>query len=77
MVSCDPDAGSVTLKDGTVLRGDVIVGADGIKSNLRKHVLGHEVQAQPTGFSAYRLMVQTSELEEDEAFCQFINHSHL
>jgi salicylate hydroxylase len=30
VVDCDPDEGAVTLKNGEVLRGDLIVGADGM-----------------------------------------------
>ena len=73
VASCDPDAGTVTLKDGTIIKGDVIIGADGIKSALRKDVLGHEVQALPTGLSAYRLVLPSADLEKDEDFRKVID----
>ncbi|KAJ4350334.1 uncharacterized protein N0V89_008955 [Didymosphaeria variabile] len=73
VVSCDPDAGTVILNDGSTMKADVIVGADGIKSALRKDVLGHEVQALPTGFSAYRLVLSSSDLEQDKDFRDVID----
>lgn len=73
VIACDPEAGIVTLKDGSTIKGSVIIGADGIKSALRKDVLGHEVQAQPTGFSAYRLVLPSSDLEQDKDFRDVIN----
>lgn len=68
VVACNVDTGVVTLKDGSTIQGDVIIGADGIKSALRKDVLGYEVQAEPTGLSAYRLLLSSSELEQDKEF---------
>lgn len=73
VTGCDPEAGVVTLKDGTAIQGDVIIGADGIKSALRKDVLGHEVQALPTGLSAYRLVLPSADLEQDEDFRKVID----
>ncbi|OAG11552.1 FAD/NAD(P)-binding domain-containing protein [Paraphaeosphaeria sporulosa] len=73
VVACDLDEGIVTLKDGSVIKGDVIIGADGIKSTLRKDVLGYEVQAEPTGFSAYRLVLPSSDLEQNKDFRDVID----
>ncbi|KAK1984885.1 hypothetical protein LZ30DRAFT_650758 [Colletotrichum cereale] len=70
---CDPEAGTVTLESGEVLTGDLIVGADGIKSVLRKSVLGKDVAAIPTGLSAYRLIIDSSELEQDKDFISVID----
>lgn len=63
VVDCNANVGTVTLGNGTVLRGDVIVGADGIKSVLRTTVLGREEKAKPTGLSAYRMLVPAAKLE--------------
>lgn len=73
VVTCDPNSGTVTLRNGTILEADVIIGADGIKSNLRREVIGHEIEARPTGFSAYRLIVTSSSLENDEEFSRVID----
>ncbi|KAK2049541.1 FAD/NAD(P)-binding domain-containing protein [Colletotrichum somersetense] len=70
---CDPEAGTVTLVSGEVFTGDLIVGADGIKSVLRKSVLGKDVAAVPTGLSAYRLVIDSSELEHEKDFTSVID----
>ncbi|KAK2055597.1 FAD/NAD(P)-binding domain-containing protein [Colletotrichum caudatum] len=70
---CDPEAGTVTLESGEVFTGDLIVGADGIKSVLRKSVLGKDVAAVPTGLSAYRLLIDSSELEQEKDFTSVID----
>ncbi|KAF2629062.1 FAD binding domain-containing protein [Macroventuria anomochaeta] len=62
--SCDCEEGKVTLEDGEVLEADLVIGADGIHSVLRTSVLGKEVKPKPTGFSAYRLMLPTTVLNE-------------
>ncbi|KAJ6015938.1 hypothetical protein N7540_010529 [Penicillium herquei] len=74
VVSCDPLRGVVVLGSGEELEGDLIVGADGIHSVLRKHVLQEELHPMPTGHSAYRLMIPTETLEKEEPeFCSKIN----
>ncbi|CAD0095558.1 unnamed protein product [Aureobasidium vineae] len=66
VVSCDCEAGVVTLEDNTTYQGDLIIGADGIHSVIREAVLeagNHElVHPTPTGVSAYRLLVETANL---------------
>ncbi|PVH98846.1 FAD binding domain-containing protein [Periconia macrospinosa] len=77
VIHCDCDAGTVTLESGEVLHGDIIVGADGIHSKIRTFVLGREVQAHPTGISAYRLMIPSAKLEEKSpGFFAKINPRH-
>ncbi|KAK5718426.1 hypothetical protein LTR15_008153 [Elasticomyces elasticus] len=73
VVSCDCEAGTVLLESGEQLRADLIVGADGIHSVIRGHVLDGNVKTVPTGLSAYRFMVSTSTLESHAAeFCGHI-----
>ncbi|THW01055.1 FAD/NAD(P)-binding domain-containing protein [Aureobasidium pullulans] len=66
VVSCDCETGTITLEDGTIYQGDLIIGADGIHSVIREAVLkagNHElVHPAPTGVSAYRLLVETTNL---------------
>ncbi|KAK0102122.1 hypothetical protein ONS96_006086 [Cadophora gregata f. sp. sojae] len=74
VVKCDCDEGSVELEDGRVLTGfDLIVAADGIRSNVRKFVVGKEVSSVRTGQSAYRMMVDASKVEEDEDIRKFLD----
>ena len=53
------DAVSVTLDDGQVLQTELLVGADGIKSVVRRHVLGDD-RPQFTGQVAWRCLVPTA-----------------
>lgn len=62
VVDCDPAEGVVRLKDGTTLKADLIIGADGIKSVIRNFVVGEERTAQPTGLSAYRMLIPALKL---------------
>lgn len=74
VVHCNPSSGTITLEDGEELTADLIVAADGIHSRLRTEVLGKSVEAQPTGLSAYRLMMSSTDLEERAP--DFFTHIH-
>ena len=56
----DKDGSPIVMRfdDGTSATADVVIGADGIHSNVRKYLLGNEA-AQPvfTGYVAYRGIV--------------------
>lgn len=49
------------LADGRQVRGDLLIGADGIKSAVRRRLLG-DTPAEFTGQSAWRIMVPTDNL---------------
>ncbi|KAJ2890851.1 FAD/NAD(P)-binding domain-containing protein [Zalerion maritima] len=61
----DPAAGTVTLEDGRVLTGDVIIGADGIRSTTGKAVFRSKIQTVDGGMSAYRCMISSAQLRAD------------
>ncbi|KAL4768214.1 2-polyprenyl-6-methoxyphenol hydroxylase [Aspergillus nidulans var. acristatus] len=66
VVHCDPINGTVETEKGERIYGDVIIGADGIHSVIRKYVLDDEITPLPTGHSDV--------LEEQEPeFCSKIN----
>lgn len=51
-------------------RGDVVIGADGIKSVVRRQMViasGHEDYPVPTGNAAYRLLIPKEKIEQDKA----------
>jgi salicylate hydroxylase len=74
VISCDPEKGIVSLDNETSYQGDLLVGADGIHSVLRDAVVGEGVsQPKPTGISAYRLLLETSELEKLTSFTSVID----
>ncbi|KAH6894469.1 hypothetical protein B0T10DRAFT_456699 [Thelonectria olida] len=63
VVDVDCEEGIVTLENGEKVRGDVIIGADGVHSAVRTAVLSEERKAIPTGISAYRMLIPTEKLE--------------
>lgn len=59
-----PDQASVLLSNGEVISGDVIVGADGIRSNIRRSIWG-DVPTKWSGRIVYRHIIDTSDLSHD------------
>ncbi|KAJ7081834.1 FAD/NAD(P)-binding domain-containing protein [Mycena belliarum] len=66
IVECDPERGTVTLKDGETIHADLVVGADGLRSVIRSHVVGATVTAPATGLSCFRSLIDASKLGEME-----------
>jgi 2-polyprenyl-6-methoxyphenol hydroxylase-like FAD-dependent oxidoreductase len=49
---------TVTTTDGEAERFDLVVGADGIRSSLRRHLFGADHGPRPTGFACWRMSVR-------------------
>lgn len=64
VVNYNPQAGSVTLQDGAVLKADVIVAADGVKSKAHIAILGYEQPAKLTRLSNIRFVLPTDKFKE-------------
>ena len=60
-----PETPSVTLASGEVVRGDLVVGADGIKSLTQRVVQGYTQPAELSGDAAYRIVIPAHKLLED------------
>jgi 2-polyprenyl-6-methoxyphenol hydroxylase-like FAD-dependent oxidoreductase len=50
----DPDGVDVTFSDGTSSRYDLVIGADGVRSQVRS-LLGIELETSPTGMGIWRV----------------------
>ncbi|PMB69556.1 6-hydroxynicotinate 3-monooxygenase [Beauveria bassiana] len=63
----DPEAPSITLRNGQVIHADLIVGADGVHSRAAEAVLQHKIEAIAPQHSniCYRFLIPASVLEED------------
>ncbi len=66
VVTCDQNADSaaVTLSDGSQVEGDIVIGADGIRSIIREQLFGPENPIF-TGNVAWRATVPVAELGRD------------
>lgn len=50
-VHADPPR--VELQDGTILKADMVIGADGPRSTVREAIVGQQDEEIPEGHSAY------------------------
>jgi salicylate hydroxylase len=65
---------SATLANGSIVRGDIVIGADGIKSTIRGHLLEDlSLKAIATGDAAYRIMLPRSVMEKDPELKKLID----
>ena len=68
VVSVDPQSATVTLKDGSRVTGDAVVGADGVHSIMRRHVPGGEhTSLFGSGKSGFRFMIRREDALRDPA----------
>lgn len=65
--SVDFKAPSVTLEDGEIVEGDVILCTDGLWSSTRSQFLGKPSRAILTGDLAYRIVIETKDLTGPDA----------
>ncbi|KAJ7856101.1 FAD/NAD-P-binding domain-containing protein [Mycena olivaceomarginata] len=67
IVSVDPKGVSVTLASGEMISGDLILGADGVKSTIRRNIFAGPSldDSLPTGDAVYRAIVPTAEMMKD------------
>ncbi len=61
---------AVTFNDGTSGRYDVVIGFDGIKSQIRQELFGREHDAVPSGGVAWRAALPAPEGLTGPVFCQ-------
>jgi 2-polyprenyl-6-methoxyphenol hydroxylase-like FAD-dependent oxidoreductase len=54
----DEEGAHVTFSDGSSGTYDIVVGFDGIRSHLRRHIFGEEFDPVYTGFAVWRLTVE-------------------
>jgi salicylate hydroxylase len=65
VVGYDADKGSITLANGSVHYGDLVIGADGVHSTAIRAVHGQSTHVEPTGWSVFRFLIPTEDLKND------------
>lgn len=65
VVSANVENTSVTLDDGSVMKADVLIAADGIRSVIQREVIGDSLVAKPSGHSAYRCLIPGEPIKAD------------
>lgn len=66
------DAVDLTLSDGTEERFDLLIGADGLHSNVRHRVFGpHETFERPTGLNVAACTLSGYRPREDDAYVMY------
>ncbi|KAJ7181492.1 FAD/NAD(P)-binding domain-containing protein [Mycena crocata] len=63
VVGCDSEAGTLELSDGQRFEGDLILGADGIGSTMRTHILGRVQKSIGSGRTIYRALIARATLD--------------
>jgi salicylate hydroxylase len=61
----DDDGVTLLLADGRRPRGDILIGADGLKSVIRAQIAGRAARADYTGDAAWRIVVPVEKLPKD------------
>ena len=56
----------IVCKDGTIIGGDLVVGADGLWSRCRESLVQDSEQPLPTGDLAYRIVLTLDQIEDPE-----------
>lgn len=77
VVAVDENFGArVKTKDGEWISGDVVIAADGIKSDIRRQIAehhGHRDFSSPTGDAAYRILIPKENMEHDKQALELLN----
>ncbi|KAK5124801.1 hypothetical protein LTR85_001514 [Meristemomyces frigidus] len=72
--SYDFESPSVSLTDGEVLKADLVICADGIKSSVRDVINGRPIAPQDTGDVAYRILVPAKPLLDDPTMAHLVKN---
>ncbi|KAJ2907051.1 hypothetical protein MKZ38_008619 [Zalerion maritima] len=72
VVDVDPAKATLTLENGTVVTGDVVIGADGVYSRARKYITDVEPKLFGSGKAAFRFLLPKNVIAEDPVTAPFV-----
>ncbi|KAJ7601866.1 FAD/NAD(P)-binding domain-containing protein [Mycena polygramma] len=58
VTACDPEEGTIKLDNGEVVRADLVLGADGIHSIVRTHIISAVEKPFDSGWSCFRTIFE-------------------
>ncbi|PQE21532.1 FAD binding domain-containing protein [Rutstroemia sp. NJR-2017a BVV2] len=70
IVDMDPKEATVTLDSGETIKGDIVIGADGVKSWSRSYI-APDVEPYSSGKCCYRWLISFAEIEKYESLKKF------
>ena len=68
---------TVTLQNGSSLSADLVIGADGVNSIMRDFVVGHPDRPIPTGDAAYRAIISTEDMLNDDLLKDLVDYPEM
>ena len=71
VINVNPETATITLKDGAIVEGDVVIGADGVHSISRLKVPGGDVKVFGSGKSAFRFLISRKAALDDPTTKRF------
>ncbi|KAG5797859.1 hypothetical protein H9Q69_003087 [Fusarium xylarioides] len=65
VIDIDAEEGRITLASGEQVEADLVIAADGIKSMVRPHIVGHTAfqTARPSGLSAFCFTLELNDIK--------------
>ncbi|KAF8176565.1 FAD/NAD(P)-binding domain-containing protein [Mycena galopus ATCC 62051] len=61
VLACDPEKGEISLANGERVQADLILGADGVHSVIRTHIIGEVQNPSPVGVTCFRTVFEFHE----------------
>lgn len=72
VVDVDVSAATVILANGQKVKGDLVIGADGVHSVTRRNISGKEVKPYGSGKSAFRFLISRRAAQDDATTSRFV-----
>ncbi|KAF8143883.1 FAD/NAD(P)-binding domain-containing protein [Mycena galopus ATCC 62051] len=69
VLACDPEKGTISLTNGEVVQADLVLGADGVHSVIRTHIIGEVQKPSPVGVNCFRAVFEV----QDKPELQWVN----
>lgn len=70
----EDDSGAGVISNGERIAGDVVLGADGVRSKARQLVLGYNDKPKPSGYAIYRAWLSSEDLATNDLTKEFVIH---